>query len=360
MVIKDNGMIKKSIALLAFCVMTSCGYFRVTDLKSTKVCTIPSGTALHAISINYNESGLQDMSFGVVLADDKVYVKDNIQRKVLVYDRNGNCKIAIGNVSGIADEKDVKKTQVSFDVIGTMVFDSENNLYVQNRLTSVQRISAAGTQIDMSPSFILVFNKEGNLQYTIGQTGMPTVPFYYIEYLEIDNNDRLFVIARTYDIWSVYRFDKRQRDYYMTFTKNHFVDMVDANTSYTGKIENIKILNSGDGFVLSVAYYHNTRFKYRKIYSYDMKGSQPAEILKLSEPKNELFTVIQNKYIYLWNVEDTNDVKFLLYNFDGTIIGNIRCKFPQQVLFSDIGISNEGKLYSYHAYASGLEIYEWE
>ncbi len=353
-------MVKKILMAIACSMLISCGYFRVTDLSASKVCAIPSGAALGAVSINYNESGLLDMSFGVLLADDKVYVKDNIQKKVLVFDRDGKCLIAIGNVSATAEGKDIKKTQVKFDIIGTMVADSDGNLYVQNRLSSVERIDAAGMQIDMSPSFILVFDEEGKLQYTLGQTGMPTVPFYYIEHLEIDKKNRLFVIARTYDIWSVYRFDKRQRDYYMTFTRNYFVDTVDATTSYTGKIENIRILHSGDSFLLSVAYYNKTRFKYRKLYQFDIKESKPVELLKISEPKNELFTVAQNKYIYVWNVEETNEVRFMLYNFDGTIIGNVRCKFPGQVLFSDIDINGEGKLYSYHAYSTGLEVYEWK
>ncbi|MCX8124950.1 MAG: hypothetical protein N3F66_12425 [Spirochaetes bacterium] len=353
-------MIKRILMASACSMLLTCGYFRVTDLSSSKVCAIPSGATLSAVSINYNESGLLDMSFGVVLSDDRVYVKDNIQKKVLVFDRDGKCLIAIGNVSTMADGKEVKKTQVKFDIIGTMVVDADDNLYVQNRLASVQRIDAAGTQIDMSPSFILVFDPEGKLQYTIGQTGMPTVPFYYIEHLEIDKKDRLFVIARTYDIWSVYRFDKRQRDYYMTFTRNYFTDTIDATTSYTGKIENIRILHSGESFILSVAYYHNTRFKYRKLFQYDIKDSRHVELLKISEPKNELFTVTQNKYIYVWNVEDPNEVKFMLYSFDGTIIGNVRCKFPQQALFSDIDITSEGKLYSYHAYSTGLEVYEWK
>ncbi|MGB4268650.1 MAG: hypothetical protein WBK20_05650 [Spirochaetota bacterium] len=353
-------MVKKVLMAITCSMLVSCGYFRVTDLSASKVCAIPSGAALGAVSINYNESGLLDMSFGVLLADDKVYVKDNIQKKVLVFDRDGKCLIAIGNISATAEGKDIKKTQVKFDIIGTMVADSDGNLYVQNRLASVQRIDAAGTQIDMSPSFILVFDEEGKLQYTIGQTGMPTVPFYYIEHLEIDKKNRFFVIARTYDIWSVYRFDKRQRDYYMTFTRNYFVDTVDATTSYTGKIENIRILYSGDSFLLSVAYYNNTRFKYRKLYQFDVKESKPVELLKISEPKNELFTVAQNKYIYVWNVDETNEVKYMLYNFDGTIIGNVRCKFPGQALFSDIDITSEGKLYSYHAYSTGLEVYEWK
>ena len=35
-------------------------------------------------------------------------------------------------------------------------------------------------ETDFAPSYILVFNKDGELQYTLGQRGTPDLPFYYI------------------------------------------------------------------------------------------------------------------------------------------------------------------------------------
>ena len=43
---------------------------------------------------------------------------------------------------------------------------------------------------------------------------------------------------------------------------------------------------------------HGSRFKYRKIVDYDKKGRAGNPMLIMPDPKNELFSLVDNKHIY--------------------------------------------------------------
>ncbi len=95
------------------------------------------------------------------------------------------------------------------------------------------------------------------------------MPFYYIESLFVDSRERLFVVSRSFDTWNIYRFENRKRDFNINLGTLDFREK-DGNDVFEGKIENVKIYQSGEMVLISVAYYQNKRLKYRKVYDYSI------------------------------------------------------------------------------------------
>ncbi len=340
----------------------SCGQWKVSALKGKKLCSIPNASAPGGVMMDFNESGTFNQSFIVRVFDGKIYTADNLLKRLQVLGRGGEPLLVIGPSVSREDGGDVRQSSFNFSVIGEMAVDSHGSIYVQNRLMpsgGVMR-SQRSEEIDFSPSYILVFDKSGGLLHTIGQKGSPDIPFYYIEDIQIDRHDRLFVVSRSFDTWSVYRFDKRKRDFYINLGAPDFRE-TEKEETYTGRIEGIRTFASGEDFLVSVAYYHGSRFKYRKIYDYSVeKGSRDERtVITIPDPKNELFNLVDDKYLYLWNVEG-HKIKFAILNLDGNVINNVLVQMQDNKFYEDIFADESGQLYSAHVSRKDVEVMEWK
>jgi len=316
-----------------------------------------SGDGPGQIQIVRDEYALNDLSFRVEVHDGKVLCADNNLKRLQVLDSGGNPELIIGSCSNI-DKNSYRAVNFNFSVIGSVTMDDDDNLYIQNRLES-GRSGRDREGKNFSPSYILAFNKNGELQYTMGKTGTPDMPFFYIEKLFVDSDGKLYVLSRTFNSWELYVFNKKKREKYLDFSTLSFSETEDGST-YSGKIENMVINRSGETLLISVAYYHDVRFKYRKIYEYSLeKNKILREMTKIPDPKNVLFNSVDDKIIYLWNIEGKK-VKFMLINTEGNIINNIRLDLDGNTIFSKIITDEKGNLYSYHVIENSLKVFEWE
>jgi len=260
---------KKWLILLIFpLILTDCSFWKSTTLNPKRVAFISNGTKAGNVSIKTDEYGLEDLSVGISIYDNNICVADNELRRVQVVKPNGDVELVIGSIKNL-NTNDIPAESFNFGTIGNVAMDEDDNVYVQNKFSQIRDSKAqgdAGTDsIDFSPSYILVFNKKGELQYTLGQKGTPDTPLYHIERLVVDSKNRLFVISRSSDSWTIYRFSGKNRDYYINFNTLDFRDRDEGNV-YEGKIDNIKVYSTGDSLLISVSYYHGTRLKYIKIF----------------------------------------------------------------------------------------------
>lgn len=349
----------KKIAAISFIILFagSCSRWYVNSLGSKKIAEITSGDAPGQVQIIRDEYTLNELSFRLEVYDDKIIAADNSLKRLQVLDGSGNPELIIGAVSNI-DKTKYKTFSFNFGVIGTFTLDDDENLYVQNRLET-RSARTEGEGANFTPSYILVFNSDGELQYTMGKTGTPEFPFFYIEKLFVDSENRLFVISRTFNSWELYRFNKKKREKYIDFSKLEFKETEDNNT-YNGRIENIRIFKSGNEILLSVAYYHDVRFKYRKLYIFSLeKDRLLRSVGTFPDPKNVLFNIMDDKIIYFWNIEG-KDIKFMLVNMDGNVINNVRVEFEGNSIFSKIITDENGVIHSYHVHNDTLQVFQWE
>lgn len=344
--------------LICICFISGCTKWFVNSLSSKTYASLKNGDGPGQIRIVRDEYSLNDLSFRIGVNKGKIITADNNLKRLQIIDEGSNPELIIGSIQNI-DKNRQKAVNFNFNVIGAFTMDKDNNLYVQNRLISKNYSSGDQEGTNFSPSYILVFNEHGELQYTMGKSGTPDIPFFYIEKLFVDSDNRLFVLSRTFNTWELFRFNKRKREKYIDFSKFDFKEADSANT-YNGKIENIVMLNSGNEVVVSVAYYHETRFKYRKLYELSLeKEKLTREITSIADPKNVLFNIVDDKILYFWNIEG-KDVKFMLVNMDGNIINNIKLVFDNNNIFSKIIHDEKGVIFSYHIYDDTMKIFRWK
>jgi hypothetical protein len=344
-------------------ILTGCAFWKSTSLNSKRFGFIQNGSKPDQVLIKTDEYGLEDLSVGISISKGMICVADNELHRVQVMKPNGDIQLIVGNVKNLKT-KDITAENFNFGTIGYVVRDDDDNVYIQNKLArgkeSGKEKDSAVDSIDVLSSFILVFSKSGELQYTLGQKGTPDTPFSHIERLYVDSKDRLFVITRSIESWSVFRFKGKNRDYFMNLGNLNLKDREEGNV-YDGKIDNVKIYSSGDKILISVSYYHGTRLKYIKIFEYSiLEGKISKTIMMIPDPKNVLFDIIDDKYVYLWNVSN-DEVKYEVANLDGTIINNVYLKMEhKRNYYSRIILDDSGKLYSYNILKSGVEILKWE
>ncbi|HNU92156.1 MAG TPA: hypothetical protein PKO25_09815 [Spirochaetota bacterium] len=342
--------------------VSACGQWKVSALKEKKLCAIPNASAPGGVMMDFDESGTFNQSFSIRVFDGRIYTADNLLKRLQVLNREGEPLLMIGPRMSREDAGDVKQSTFNFSVIGALAVDSRGSIYVQNRLmpSGGAMRSERGDEIDFSPSYILVFDKSGGLMHTIGQKGSPDIPFYYIEDIQIDRSDRLFVVSRTFDTWSVFRFDNRKRDFFISLGVSDFRE-TEKGESYTGRIENIKAFASGEDFLVSVAYYHGSRFKYRKIYDYSLEKGRKDErsVITIPDPKNELFNLVDDKHLFLWNVEG-GKIKFAILNLDGNVINNVLVQMRDNKFYEEVFADETGQLYSAHVNKKEVEVMEWK
>ena len=168
------------------------------------------------------------------------------------------------------------------------------------------------------------------------------------------------MISRSSDSWTIYRFSGKNRDYFINLNTLDFNDRDEGNV-YEGKIDNIKVFSTGETLLISVSYYHGTRLKYIKIFEFSISaGKVERTIMEIPDPKNVLFDIIDDKYIYLWNVSN-DEPKFEVANLDGNIINNVYMNMKiKRNYYSRILLDESGSIYSYHVQKSGIDIMKWE
>ncbi|MFC1670878.1 hypothetical protein ACFL20_10840 [Spirochaetota bacterium] len=350
---------KRFIIIILFMALFSCGQWRISSLNSKRYAYIDNGNKAGNISVMFDGYALNNLSFDIRVLNDRICTADNNLTRLQILDSSGKPELIIGSSDNI-DRKKVKTSEFKFSIIGKFTLDEDGNIYVQNRFIQKSKKGSNGKQVYFSPSYILVFDKEGKLQYTLGQSGKPEIPFYYIESLDVDENERLFVISKSFNTWKVFRFKGRKRDFYADMGKIDFTEKEDNNV-YKGRIENIQTYQSGDKILLAVAFYHGLRLKYTKVFSYSIKDEKIIKtVINIPDPKNVLFNIVDDKYMYFWNNE-SKVIKFMICNFDGNIINNklLYIKNKKDYYSRIIG-DKSGKLFSYHVSKKGIEILNWE
>ena len=364
----SRGDMKKRVIIIVLflAALVGCQFLKVTTLKPKRFAFIKNGSNPGEAVVKIDVYGLEDLTVGVGVFNGMVCMADNELKRIQILKPDGEAELVIGSLKDLK-KKDVRSESFNFGTIGYFALDDDRNIYIQNKFSTITALKpadrdAAADSIDFSPSFILVFNRSGELQYTLGQKGTPDVPFYHIEKLSIDAQGRLLVLSRSADSWSIFRFKGKRRDYFADLGAIDFTDK-DPNegTVYDGKIDNVRMFATGDKALISVSYYHGLRLKYIKIFEYSLaSGRTERVIMNIPDPKNVLFDIIDNKYIYLWNV-DNEDVKFEVSNLDGAIINNVYMKLSfKRNYYTKIFLDNSGGIYSYHVLRSGVDIMRWE
>lgn len=353
---------KRNLLLLFIILFASCAQWRVSDLTSSRILSIPAGEKIGSVTLDIDDQGLKNLTTSVNASYSRMTVADNIASRLYVYDENEKLTMVIGGkLPEETKEEDSPKEmiQASFDFssIGVHTSDKWGNIYAQNRLN---RVSAGDQGGEFSPSYILAFNEAGQLMYTLGKNGTPDIPFYYIEDIHVDEKGRLFVISRSFDSWHLYRYRGKELDVERPLDTLPIDATVDGN-SYTSRIEDVRVYNRGEKLLISVAYYYGKRFKMRRIYDYSIETNKIMRtIVELADPKNVLLDCVDNKYLHLWD-HDGDAIRFMVLNMEGVLVNNLSLTFPDNAYYYEtVMTDNRGSLFSYHISRDAIDIFSWK
>ena len=337
--------------------LISCAKWRVDNLTPTLMAFVENGTEVGNVNLAIDDHALREISFGVFVHRNKIITTDNNLRRVQVLSGNSKPELIIGNVRDI-DPTEYNISNFNFGSIGHSVMDSSDRIYIQNRLTQSNQVTRGETSF--APSFILMFDKNGRLLSTIGRGGTVDLPFSYIDSLTIDDRNRLIVVSRSFDNWSIYRFTDTRRDYFFDFGTLNFRE-THGKDVFIGRIEAIRPYHNKDAVLISVAYYFENRLKHRTIYSFSMSNNQLEKpTIEIQNPKNSLFAIASDKSLYLWNM-DGRRVKFLEMNNSGGILNNLGVDFNSgKYYYVRLFTGRQGDIYSFHVDIRGISIYKWD
>ncbi|HRX15051.1 MAG TPA: hypothetical protein P5123_01915 [Spirochaetota bacterium] len=342
--------------------MISCQRWNVNELKKNILFEIPAGTEPGEVNLKFNNEGYVDLTFDVRVSNGKVFCSDNIAKRLQIFNLEGQPLMAIGDMED-GQVNNLIMRNFSFGVIGNVISDQTGNVFVQNTILPGDR-DGQKVEVDsatgMSPSYILVFNNDGRIMYSLGQNGTADVPFYSIYNMFTDERSRLFVISKSYDNWSVFRYDGKERDFALHLDKNYFKEK-EKNENLAGRVENIIIFKNGEKLLISVAYYDNVRFKYRKIYEYKIiENRLGGAVIELPDPRNELFSLLEDKYIILWDVEK-RDIRFTIWSLQENIINNLLIQMQgPRPFYEKVLVDEMGRLYTMIVFDNSIEIKEWK
>ncbi len=359
--------LKLLITLIAvMSTFTGCLFWKSTTLVPKRFAFIKSGSNPGEAVVKIDEYGLEELSLGIGVSSGRIGVADNDLKRFQIIKSNGDLELMIGSPK-MAKTKNIKAQNFNFGTMGFFSFDEDGNVFIQNKVGRPgpgrqQDRDTPRDNIDFLPSYILAFNNRGELQYTLGQKGAPDVPFYQIEKISVDGKGHLFVISKSIDSWSIYRFRGKRRDYFVNLSAQDFkaIDS-EEEKAYDGKIDNLRIFMNGESALVSVSYYHSLRLKYIRIFEYSLlKNKAERMIMEIPDPKNVLFDIIDDKYIYLWNIA-REDVKFEVVNLQGNLINNVYLKLKyKRNYYTKIILDESGRIYSYHIMRNGVEIVRWD
>lgn len=364
-------LLSKSVILISLLsVLAGCPGLKVSELQKDILINVKAGDSHDQVALEFGNNDILRQTFGVRVSNKKVILSDNVQKKVLVLNTSGENELYIGPLASASaesavsvseDENKVKMVNFTFGMIGKCVADNDGNIYVQNSiLPDDKAMPKKGSQL---PSYILCFDSEGGILYTLGQDGTPDIPFYNIYSLYTDNNNRLFVTIKNMDRWTVMRFSGKQKDFTVTFSREDFQDTGTSKDqeTFSGRVENIIPFISGDRLLLAVAYYDSIRFKYRKVYEYFIEDKKLGRtVLDLPDPKNELFAVMEDSYLVLWDI-DKEDIRFSIWSMQENVVNNLRIKLTSpKPYYEDVLIDEEGRFYSMVVKRQSIEIKGWK
>lgn len=347
---------KKTALMLLVSLLISCGQWRVTSLEPDIILNIPNGSGPGEAFIKSDEFALKSMSTRVSYHNGKILLSDNELGRLQVLNTDGDVKLIIGSPENI-DTENNNFSQFNFGEIGAVFMDRAGTLYIQNILSGSR---GQGGSSDISPSYILIFDQNGRLEYTLGETGSPDIPFNHIESMQTDSQGRLHVVARSFESWKYYVFSGNKRIHYYNLSKIDFIEKED-DKEYKGTLESVEPLYRGENLIISAAYYHDMRMQYRKVYEFSISEKKITRtLITLPDPRNVLFNVIDDKYLYFWNL-DRDEIRFMIADMNGTILNNLKLNnMPPKSFYSNTFVDRSGNFYTYRITRNGIQFIKWE
>jgi len=212
--------------LAAAALFNGCSRKRIVELKKEKLFTIPIGKGLEEIGVNRGKNGQFSGPTTVLFKNGFFYIVDHVNQKVLKVTTPGDIILTLSKGESAVEPDDEtvlrlkERKSYPFNLIGKIAVDSENNVYIEDKILNT---GPEKTEIDvfdsssgageggeeMYVSHILKFDRLGRYVTKIGKGGPDSEPFFYVYKMDVDNEGNLIVLTGEgeWREWTYYKFD---------------------------------------------------------------------------------------------------------------------------------------------------------
>lgn len=362
---------------LVFFFLSHCIQFKVDTLKPDLLAKIPLGSEPEEINAEMVNNVLTNIPIQFAFKSGLVYVTDNQNSSIKVYDNQGNLDYAIGKPNeDYLNPGNVFKYK--FGNIGHLSIDSDHNLYIQNRFGKKEDLTLIPKEEDIYkkysgsfdpspsaplPSYIIKMTRKGVAESIIGAQGKNTEPFRYIEYLLATKDDHLFVYHKMSEEMKL---SFIQGDKLIGEIRESKLDIFQDESYKDMKIQLDTMVPhpNGEYALVSCSFYNksDTRFKYRRIFRVNFESPSRVETIKeIQDPAELLFQVLDNGDFFIWETEDGgNSVRFQVHNESGNHINNKRINIdPPRGQWREIYPDGQENIFSLRIRAGFVEFYRW-
>jgi hypothetical protein len=211
---------------LIFTAFSGCSGKRVEEMRKHKLFVLPVGNGLEEIGVVRGQSRDFTGPSTVLFKNGFFYIVDFVNQKLLKVTTPGDIILVLskGAPQDENDDEDVlrlkERRNYPFNTIGQITVDSENNLYVEDKLLQKgpekKEIDVIGsrnedisTDGEMYVSYVLKFDRLGKYVCKVGKGGVDSEPFGFIYKMDVDNDGNLIVLTceEEWDKWTYYKFN---------------------------------------------------------------------------------------------------------------------------------------------------------
>lgn len=352
-----------------------CVRFKIDELKPSLITKLKIGDELGTVEAKVSNNALVNIPFRIPINLNRVYISDYESSLIKVYGSDGDLDFILGNIANKSLK--IKVVQQKFTKPGLIAVSSDDDLFVQNRITidtqtvpPVQEVTYSKNsgyfnikEQENIPSFILQINNKGKVIAVIGISGKNSEPFRYIESMYAYDKNRFFV----YHEYA----EQMHLNYYLNgelagsiSEGNLNVFSGEESKDYRIKLDTMIPHKEGDFALLSFSFIgkKDNRFKFRRIYRFKFNEKNPDAMLKeYQSPSEILFAVRNNKEFYIWETENKGEsVKLKVHDKDGNHVNNKRLQFPPpRSGWRETYMDETETIYSIRVRSGYLELYSW-
>lgn len=366
-------MLKRIVPVLIVLSATSCAFFRVDKLNDQPEARIPlndeSGVKFQ------NQSGIvHEIPARVAETDDWVVISEPSRKSVKIF----NDSKLLTEIISLEEKADPEKLPASaagelktnsyLKIPGRTIAGQNEDFFVE----SYNNVKAGRNKSDSGAGFykILQFNLRGNFIRLIGREGRPELPFENILWMDVDSENRLWVLYRFLGNLKLDAYREGRLDYSIKQQncESLMLENIEKEDNELLNCEFMYPFFDAERILLTARVdrvpdsdKEVTTFRYRVVKVLNTENAEVETVFsRLNDPEDFPYLPYDNNNFLVWQTEDYDTLKFSIYNLEGNLQNNLQIKLTgRHNRYRTTYYSLKGKFYSIKVDSDFFHLLNW-
>jgi len=378
MAIKIKTQIGYAFLIFTLSIVQNCSWLRVNKLTSKMIFSTPIDKSENNLNIP-NQSGLYyEIPSTIGIVNDWYIVSEPSAKKIKIFKENKLSVIiksdTIKNekINAPADSSVKVITNHYLNIPGMITGGQDDDFYVVSFSPTDSESTYSTQNLNSTGIYkILHFDVKGNFLQFIGRHSQIEMPFEKIVWMDVDENNHLWVSHRSFGELYLDKYNNGQEmesvDEKLCTATLFPPEKIDPKHLYTCEIlypfydgRTVLMVGRVDEVPEEKSKSGNYIFLYRKYITYDLKDKSSEEIFgKITDPESYPY-IPYNDHILIWRTVSSNRVKLAVYNDSGNLINNLQIDFfGKRSNWRSTYVTLTGNTYSIRVFNNALELYQW-